>query len=371
MEAHKPRRIVVLIDSLLGGGAERVAVELAGALDPTRFTAHLLVTRHSGPLEQLVHDRGLSYTILDRKGAIDVRALVRARSVIRGADLLHAHKFEGSLLGAVLARVARRPLIAHEHTFSGRSNTRRKLGYRFVIARTARRIVCVSGSVARSLSNEGVPAKLLSVIANGVPTAVAVPREEARAELGLESECIVIGMISRLRPEKRHELALAALALLREDGRLVKLCCVGDGPRRDELAALADELGVGEHVRWAGERSNAGRLARAFDVAVLCSDYEGMPLAALEFLVCGIPLVGTAVGSLPELVSGGGGRVVPPGDAPALARALAAELDESDPVKQERAAGRAEKLFGLGGSVARLQELYDQVLGDRDQPPRS
>jgi glycosyltransferase involved in cell wall biosynthesis len=116
-------------------------------------------------------------------------------------------------------------------------------------------------------------------------------------------------------------------------------------------------------VSWAGERPNAGRLVRAFDVVVLCSDYEGMPLAALEALVAGVPLVATAVGSLPELVSHGGGRVVMPGDARALADALAVELDELDLERNDRASASARELFGLKRAAAALQQVYDQASG--------
>lgn len=359
----KPRKVVVMIDSLLGGGAERIAIELAGALDPDRYRPHLLVTRHSGPLQQLVRDAGLECTVLERRGAVDLGALRRARAIVRSSDLLHAHKFEGAMLGALVARAAGRPMVAHEHTFNGRPNAKRRLAYRHLIAPAARRIVCVAPSIAESLVAYGVPAELLKVIPNGVPTGIALEREAAREELRLSPSGIVIGIVGRLRPEKRHDLALEAFALLRREGRDVTLCCVGDGPELDELRTLGATLGVLDHVSWAGERPNAGRLVRAFDVVVLCSDYEGMPLAALEALVAGVPLVATAVGSLPELVSHGGGRVVMPGDARALADALAVELDELDLERNDRASASARELFGLKRAAAALQQVYDQASG--------
>jgi glycosyltransferase involved in cell wall biosynthesis len=350
-----------MIDSLLGGGAERVAIEAAGALDPDRYLPHLLVTRHSGPLQRLVQDAAIECTVLGRRGTVDLGAFRRACAIVRSSDLLHAHKFEGAMLGALIARATGRPMVAHEHTFNGRPSARGKLAYRHLIAPAASRIVCVAPSIAESLVAYGVSRDLVRVIPNGVPTAAALERETARAELQLGSAQVVIGIIGRLRPEKRHDLALEALALLRRGGRDVSLCCVGDGPRRDELRALGVTLGVSDHVEWAGERPNAGRLVRAFDVMVLCSDFEGMPLAALEALVAGVPLVATAVGSLPELVAQGGGRVVPPGDAQALADAVAAELDEFDPVRNDRASASARVLFGLERSAIALQGVYDEV----------
>jgi glycosyltransferase involved in cell wall biosynthesis len=362
VEPEPPRKVAVLIDSLLGGGAERVAVENARALDPNRYVGHLIVTRISGPLEALVRDSGLACTVLGRRRGFSPRAFLTARSVVRSVDLLHAHKFPGAMWGSLIAWSSRRPLIVHEHTFDGRSSRLRSFGYRHVIARAAKRILCVAPSVEAALIDDGVPRALLQVIPNGVPVDVAVPRTKARAELALEDAGIVIGLIARLRPEKQHELALEALALLRAQGHDVTLCCVGDGPRLDELQQLAGRLGIAAHVVWAGERPNAGRLVRAFDIAVLCSAYEGMPLAALEVLVAGVPLVATAVGSLPILLAEGGGRVVPNGDVRALANALSAELALLDNETRAATASTAAERFGLERMIRDIQHVYDEVL---------
>lgn len=358
-----PRRVTILVDSLLGGGAERVAVETACALDPQRYVAHLLVTRHGGPLEELVRTHDLDCTILGRKRGFHPRAFEQACRAVRESSLLHAHKLEGSMWGATIAGITRRPLVAHEHTFDGRRSKRRTYGYRYVIGPKASRILCVSDSVAASVRDEGVPARLLKTVPNGVRTDLALPREEARAELGLDPTSIVVGMVGRLRPEKRHDLALRVTGIVRTAGHDIVLCCVGDGPLRESLEALAVELGLADHVRFAGERPDAGRLAKAFDVGLLCSVYEGMPLAALELLVAGVPLVATAVGSLPELVADGGGRVVATGDPEALADALIAELAELGSRDRRLAAERAQARFGLGRVAADVQRVYDEILG--------
>src|SRR5262249_50681630 len=146
--------------------------------------------------------------------------------------------------------------------------------------------------------------------------------------LDLEPDGLVVGIVGRLAPEKRQDLALKATRRLLAAGRVFRLCVVGDGPQRAELEHLADELGIAEKVRWSGEVQDAGRLAKAFDVALLCSDFEGMPLAALEALAAGVPLVATAVGGLPDLLCGGAGIVVPKDDADALAAAIGRLLED-------------------------------------------
>lgn len=357
------QRVVVLIDSLIGGGAERVAVEAAGALDRTRYEPHLLVTRHSGSLASRVVELGLPCTILGRTRGFHPRRFERARRLVAGAHLLHAHKFAGSAWGALLARSARRPLVAHEHTFDGVTSVGRTLVLRAVIAPAAARILCVSEGVARSLAAEGVDERKLLVVPNGVTVDDSTDRAAARRELGLPADGVVIGMVARLRREKRHELALRTLAELHARGGAERLCLVGDGPLEAELRASARELGVEGSVTWAGERPNAQRLLRAFDVMLLCSSFEGMPLAALEALVSGVPLVATAVGALPELLADGGG-VVSDGDTPvALADAVRACLDAAADGGAGLASARDR--FSIDRLARDLEDVYDSVLAER------
>ena len=137
-------------------------------------------------------------------------------------------------------------------------------------------------------------------------------RSAARRELALSPTAFVVGIVARLRPEKNHEILLRATARLVADNRDVTICAVGDGPRRAYLEHLAKDLGVADRLVWAGERTEAGRLVTAFDIAVLCSAWEGLPLAALEAMVAGVPVIATAVGGLPDLLVGGAGVLVPP-----------------------------------------------------------
>jgi len=361
-----PRRVTILIDSLLAGGAERVVVQVAAALDREQFAPHVLVGRHSGPLEQLLTEDGVPFTILGRRRGFGPRALRRGVSIVRSGDLLHAHKFAGSLWGVLLARAAHRPLVAHEHTFRGVRSLGRTAGYRYWIAPAARRIVCVSEGVAASLAAEGVGADKLRVVPNGVPLDDALDRADARAELGLDPAAPVVGIVGRLREEKRHDLALEAMAGLRKRGVDAMLCAIGDGPLRGELEQLAMRLGIAGSVRWAGERPNAGRLMRAFDVTMLCSTYEGMPLAALESLVADVPVVATAVGAMPELLASGAGEVVPAPSADALAQALAGVLAEPERVSaaRQRAFAEIRARHGLAQVARATEQVYREVLDE-------
>jgi glycosyltransferase involved in cell wall biosynthesis len=361
-----PTRVLVMLDSLRAGGAERVAVEAACALDRDRFEPHVLVTRYGGPLEDVLRRAGVRYTVLGRRRGFSPRRLARAHTLVRGSELLHTHMLGSALWGGLLARAARRPLVVHEHTWSGEQSRMRSVGYRRWLTPFASRIVCVSELVARSVTADGGRPGQVTVIHNGVRVESALPREEARRELDLPADAVVVGIVARLRPEKAHEVLIRAVARLgSEEARDVVLCVVGDGERRDELQSLAGDLGIAERVVWAGERPDAARLASAFDVAVICSWWEGLPLAALEALAGGVPLVATSVGALPELLSDDAGVLVPPGDERALSAAIGALAADAEARERigKRGLERVRADYSFEGMISALERLYDEVLG--------
>lgn len=365
MSGRHPVRVTTMVDSLLAGGAERVAVELACALDRDRFEPHVLVTRGDGPLRSLLDAADVPVTMLGRDAAVELAPWRAAhRHLASSADLLHSHKFGSNAWGALLARTARLPLVTHEHNFSESPSLARRVIDRHWIASRASRVLCVSESVAEVERGSGVPARLLEVVPNGVRLDAAWPRGAARAELGIRERSFTVGIVGRLRPEKAHDVLLEAIAVLARTGRDVRLCVVGDGPCRAELQLQAARLGIDTRVSWAGERRDAATLAGAFDLAVICSHWEGLPLAALEGMAAGVPLVATSVGGLPSLLDEGAGLLVPPADPAALADAIGGLMDDVARREQLAAAGRARvaEQYSFDGMVRHVQQVYDAVL---------
>ncbi|MCW2927423.1 MAG: glycosyltransferase [Thermoleophilia bacterium] len=364
-DPHRPVRITTMVDSLMAGGAERVAVEVACGIDRTRFEPHVLVTRGDGPLRDLLERANVPFTMLQRTDVLDFAPWRAAHRHLRDhADLLHSHKFGSNAWGALLARTARVPLVVHEHNFSDQPSRSRRMIDRQWIARRAKRVLCVSESVADIERACGVPASLIEVVPNGVRPDASWPRGAARAELGLVDGSFTIGIVGRLRPEKAHEVLLEAVAQLARAGRPVRACIVGDGPRQEELQLLAGRLGIDGRVTWAGERRDAATLASAFDVGVICSHWEGLPLAALESMAAGVPLVATTVGGLPLLLEGGAGSLVPTADPTALAAAIATLMDDEPARLALGAAGHERVLerYSFDGMVRRIESIYDEVL---------
>jgi glycosyltransferase involved in cell wall biosynthesis len=148
------------------------------------------------------------------------------------------------------------------------------------------------------------------------------------------------------------------------------LVLVGSGPLEDGLRSQADAAGLAGRVVFAGSRGDVPDLLAAFDVFVLSSRYEGLPIALLEAMAAGRACVATAVGGVPEVVTDGvDGVLVPPGDPDALAAALAAVAGDAD--RRAALGAKAEARaadFRLDAAVARLAAVYDRALGRRPAP---
>ena len=359
-----PPTALILIDSLRLGGAETVAVTNACDVDPSRFSSHLLVTRDGGPLEERLVEAGVPYTILGRRHRLSIRAFRRARGLAREAELIHAHKFGSAVWGALLARVSRTPLVVHEHNWSDTASPLRTLCQRVWVAPVAQRALCGSQFMATRMISEGFREAQVEVVPNGIRMDEPLSREAARSELSLPMDGFVIGIVGRLRSEKGHEILLRAVAHLIRVDRAMTVCVIGGGARLGPLQELAARLGVGDRVAWAGDRPNAARLFPAFDVAVIASRWEGLPLAALEALVAGVPLVAADVEGLAEALPAESALLFPPGDHDALAQTLADVMDRPEVAnaRARRALPLAREQYGSERMVRRLEAVYSQVL---------
>lgn len=366
MSQHSPIRVTTMVDSLLAGGAERVAVEVACALDRARFEPHVLVTRGDGPLRDLLEAADVPFTLLDRRGTLDARAWLRAHKHVRDhADLIHAHKFGSAAWAALLSRMSGTPLVTHEHNFSATPSRLRSFIAQRWIGPRASSVLCVSDTVAAVELANGIPANKVRLVPNGVQLDAALPRDAARSELDLTDEAFIIGIVGRLRTEKAHEVLLHAVHQLATAARDVELCVVGDGPREAELHVLASELGIAHRITWAGERKDAARLASAFDVAVICSHWEGLPLAALEAMAAGVPLVASAVGGLPTLLAEGRGALAPAGEASAFADAIGQWYDDRAAAQHIGSLGkqRIADQYSFAAMLRAIEQSYYDALG--------
>lgn len=291
------------------------------------------------------------------------RARIREILVQTGARIAHTHGYRPDVLAAPVARAAGVKTVTTVHGFIGGS--RRNRLYEWMQRRAYRRfdaVVAVSEKLRGEVVASGVAARRVHVVRNAWrPTGEIRSREAARAALGLPADAVALGWVGRLQAGKGPDVALRALAQV-DAG--VELVFVGDGPDREALEAQAAELGVADRVRFAGRVSGAGRLLKAFDGLVMSSWSEGTPMVILEAMAAEVPIVTTAVGGIPDVVSGEEAVLVPAGDAAGLAGGIRSVLADTAATGHRVVAARRklELDFAVEPWVDRYRAIYDACL---------
>lgn len=374
-----PRAHIVTFVEGLRGGAEQMALNIALRLDPARFRTTICVTRRrpaayqDGPLlETLGEDAsaaGARVIVLPRRRAFHVWPWWQLiRTLWKDPpDVIHGHMFGSSLWAVMLAPLlGTRSVIAHHH---GQSTRRRpwaeRLLARHMVATRSALVVAVSQESAQRIMHEdGFEPSRVRVVHNGVSETGPGDGTKIRRTFDIADDEPVIICVSRLRSAKAVHVLVEAAALLRPRFPRAQILIAGDGEERERLTALVAEHDL-RGVRLLGERADIPDLLAAADLAVLPSDYEGMPLAVLEYMFAGLPTVATRVGGIPELIEHGvNGLLVPPRDPESLAKAMASLL--ADPVCAREmgaaARARAEREFSLDRSVEEVQVIYGELL---------
>lgn len=371
----------------MGGGMREHLLSLAAGLDNDRF--RMLVAGPADPwLEPRLAALGVVSLPLDISPDFAPLADLRAaRNLVNlvhdvGPSLLHCHGSKAALVGRLAtglairrppAGLATRPLPV-VYTVHGASapNARwqarlarmaeRALGWRTAV------YVAVSEAVAAQVGCEwGVSGPRLRVIRNGIDVARFgfVDKGRARSGLGLPPGSPVVGTVARIGWEKGPDLFVRAAAGVTGRYPQALFVVAGDGPALGEVRRLAATCGLGGAIRFLGRRDDIPRVLSALDVFVLPSRSEGLPLALMEAMASGLPVVATAVGGVPEVIREGiNGCLVPAGDCVALADRLQGLIGDPDLRARLGAAARltAERQFDAGAMVRRVEDLYDEVL---------
>ncbi|MBI4355951.1 MAG: glycosyltransferase [Candidatus Omnitrophica bacterium] len=331
----RPRKVMYLIWSLEVGGAERVVVSLAQGLDRRRFTPLVVCLNQAGRLAELLRRQGVEVVALHKRPGIDLVLLWRLTRLMRRTRpaIVHTHLWGANFWGRWAARLAAVPIIiAHEH---GMQPWRGRLHFRLDrwLAGVTRRVLFVSREVlAGYVERIGIAPARCTLVPNGV-ACEGLPDDRARLrqQLGWGADDRVIINVGRLSPEKGHADLLEAFAMIVQHVRRARLILVGDGPQRPALERLQERLHLNGEVTYARTQEDVTRWLAAADVYVQPSRREGLPLAVLEAMATGLPVIATRVGDVERLITDGhDGYLVPAGDPYVLATKLLAVLREPD-----------------------------------------
>jgi glycosyltransferase involved in cell wall biosynthesis len=368
-------RVLILIKGLGRGGAEQLLVNAAPYFDPGRFefeAAYLLPWKNA--LVSELETAGVESHCLD--GARDPRWIKRLKDLVqrREIDVIHVH----SPLAAIGARMAfwkeRRVRIVYtEHNMWQRYKKATAWGNAFTFPRNDF-VFAVSNEVQGSINYPGVLSRRsyppIETLYHGPdPGALrrAATSDGVREELGIPIDAPIVGTVANLKLHKGHEYLLQAAVRVRQTIPNARFVWVGVGPLEDGLRRKAADMGLDDTIIFTGFRDDAPKLMHAFDLFALPSLHEGLPIALVEAMTLGRPVVATRAGGTPEVVQDGKqGYLVPSRDSAALADGIVTLLRDA-PLRRrmgEAAKARAAE-FDIRKSVARMERLYEEI-GPRD-----
>jgi glycosyltransferase involved in cell wall biosynthesis len=364
-----PPRLLLAAQPLDGGVSSHV-VSLVKGLPAGRFAVDVACPRTSQTWAALEGWEGVDlHPIQAHRSPApgDTRSWLTLLRLAGCADVVHVHSakagFLGRLAAATRGKRARCVFTPHGWSFWAAHGAESRLYVRLerLAAHWCRAIVALSGAERDAGLEEGVGrSEQYRVIPNGVSLArFSLPRAVVRGR---------ILMVGRLTPPKRPDVAIRALGSVRTRIPEAELLVVGDGPLRPDAERLAADLGLGGAVRFLGHRDDVPELLAEAECALLASDYEGCPLAVVEALAAGVPVVATDAGGIRELVRDGVTGAVAPPDAEALAAALESVLADPARAAAQGAEGRREAAsrLSLETMVGSLVALYDEMARTRE-----
>ncbi len=375
-------RIAFVASTLRVGGAENVLFNLVTRLPADRFETDLLFLREPGPVGLRLIRSGVPSVDSLERGRLDPSTLARVVAVFRSRppDILfsldHHNAMFWGRLASLIAGVPRRVVASHS---TGRMESRRSFTrVDRALMRWTDAVVALSGTHAAYLRDvEGVDPGKIVVIENGIDTKRYESVDETellrlRREVGLREGERAVTIIAALRPEKAHEAFLEAAKILvteRPDLGL-KFLIVGDGPRRGAIEALRNRLGLAERVLLLGGRDDIPAVLGISSVVALPSHgaVETLPLAVLEAMAAGVPVVASAVGSVPDLMEDGrNGKLIAPADAVGLSTAVCHIMDNREGTEQivRRARDTVRGRYTVEKMVSGYAELFRRLTGGR------
>jgi glycosyltransferase involved in cell wall biosynthesis len=372
---NAPRIEVAQVVTRFIAGAGGVALRGVEPLDPERYRV-TFVTGETGPLADRAADAGMEVVVVPSLVSplsphLDRIALRRLGGLFaqRQFDVVHTHSAKAGAVGRWAAHQAGTPMIVHTyhgfpfHAFQSAARRATYVAIERRLASVTDMVLAIGTGVAtealrRGLARPGALRTVTPVVDGRAVRQDPATRSAARRLLDLPEDVPVVGTVGRADFQKAPEHFLDAVAALRHPGAVG--VWVGGGPLLESVRRTAETRGLAHRVRFVGERRDIADLLPAFDVFAMSSLYEGLPCAVVEAMRCGLPVVATAVNSVPDLVVPGvSGVLVPPGRPADLAVAIDGLL--ADPGTALRLADEGRRRAGESFDASALSTVLDQV----------
>ncbi len=379
-ERSFPARIAALVPSEEISGFGRQVTALARALRGEGIDCLIVAFHRRGrppsAFARYLEAAGVEHCVVEDRGPLDWRVALRVETVLRRwrPSIVQTHGYKAAAVAYLLRRLGLPwPWIGFFHGFttepSFTSASIRQRFYHWVdlrLLRAADRIVVMSHAQARAFGRCGGRVRTIYNAALAPPPAGDPSERDRVAALAGTLGRPVVGIVSRLSPEKGVDLFLDACAALVRNGLAFSALVAGDGTERARLEARSRRLGLESCVRFLGRVDNVDVVYGSVDLVVLPSRYEGLPNTLLEALQADVPVVATAVGAVADIVGASAAAlVVPSGSAAALAEAIERAVTQGDSPEARAARREVVSRLSLERRVEAHVRLYRELLEER------
>ncbi|MCD6460213.1 glycosyltransferase [bacterium] len=340
------------------GGTEKMIVEIASSLPKDIFRSTVAALKPGGYLEQLCFKNNIEFVSLNMKSKLDFTVVFRLFNLIRknNVDILHTYLFHANILGRAVGRIAKVPLI-----FSGQRNV--DLWRNFfhnaadrLTVKFCEKIISNSSAGKEFLvKNVGIEQDKILVVPNGINV------ENYNQVKHKAKKTINFSVVASLTRKKGHSYLFKSFQKMYANNKNVKLMIIGTGPLKNELEQLSVDLGINENTVFLGFLDNPAKYLEQSDIFVLPSLWEGMPVALMEAMACGLPCIASDVGGVGELIDNNiSGILVKPKDIDALYESMLRLISSPDERAKlgEGARKKISNCYSKKNMINQLEQIY-------------
>lgn len=359
-------KICHVISGDVWAGAENQAYSLIKALNTNSAVLLTAIVMNRGTLFSKLKDLGVDARIINEGSNAIPSMFWKTMKVLKEKkiDIVHTHGYKENLVAGLAGKLAGCKVVRTHHgkgmfQVSSRHNTIERLNAKWITDK----MIAVSSDLRHFLTESGCNSGKIETILNGIDLsncATSLCQVSDGPQHG-RSKNWKIGIVGRLVTVKGHKYFLEAakeIVSKRSDARFL---IIGDGPLADDLQAMGADLGIADKLEFAGFYENIDDIYSQIDIFVMTSIYEGVPMALLEAMAYGKPVVVTGVGGMVELITDGeNGIVIPPQNSHAAAQAVL-ELIDNNTLRQT-VAGKAQEdvknKYTINKTAQKTLELY-------------
>ena len=365
------KKVLHIVEDLKIGGLERVLASIVLNLDRSKFTPEVWCLTQTGEIADDLIRAGVNVKALGMNSYYNPLKIVKLSSYLRKSkiDIIHTHGYFASTFGRLAAILAGTPvIITHIHTTYFEFKKRNIIIERFLSFFTDK-IICVSRAAKEFVEKmEGIKKNKTCLIYNGTASQNRdiVKTSINRASFALSDDDFVIITVASLVVQKGHQSLLDAVSILSINHKRIRLLIVGEGPLKRKLEAYAENLQIASRVVFTGLRQDVFSLLTLSDLFILPSiEREGLGVSIIEAMSMGVPVIGTSIGGIPELIENQvNGLLVPPCNSYELAAAIERLVADKDQGRKmaERAKKIYEQKFTAEKMVKQIERLYDGLV---------